>query len=146
MHIIAAKAECFYEALQPEFKTYQEQVLKNIKALAKVLSDNGLRIISGGTDNHLILVDVTSLGVNGKEAEAILDEVNITVNKNTIPFDQESPFKTSGIRLGSPAMTTRGLKEVDFEEIGHIIIDALHNKDKEQLKLRVKKITDKYPL
>ena len=146
MHVIAAKAECFYEALQPEFKTYQEQVLKNIKALAKVLSDNGLRIISGGTDNHLILVDVTSLGINGKEAETLLDEVNITVNKNTIPFDKESPFKTSGIRLGSPAMTTRGLKEADFEEIGHIIVDALHNKDKEELKLRVKKITDKYPL
>ena len=146
MHVIAAKAECFYEALQPEFKLYQEQVLKNIKALAKVLSDNGLRIISGGTDNHLILVDVTSLGINGKEAEKLLDEINVTVNKNTIPFDQESPFKTSGIRLGSPAMTTRGLKEEDFEEIGHIIIDALHNKDKEELKLRVKKITDKYPL
>ncbi len=146
MHVIAAKAECFYEALQPEFKDYQEQVLKNIKALAKVLSDNGLRIISGGTDNHLILVDVTSLGINGKEAEKLLDEVNITVNKNTIPFDKESPFKTSGIRLGSPAMTTRGLKEEDFEEIGHIIIDAFHNKDKEELKLRVKKITDKYPL
>ena len=146
MHVIAAKAECFYEALQPEFKLYQEQVLKNIKALAKVLSDNGLRIISGGTDNHLILVDVTSLGINGKEAEKILDEINVTVNKNTIPFDQESPFKTSGIRLGSPAMTTRGLKEDDFEEIGHIIIDALHNKDKEELKLRVKKITDNYPL
>ena len=146
MHVIAAKAECFYEALQPEFKTYQEQVLKNIKALAKVLSDNGLRIISGGTDNHLILVDVTSLGINGKEAEKLLDEVNITVNKNTIPFDKESPFKTSGIRLGSPAMTTRGLKEEDFEEIGHIIIDTFHNKDKEELKLRVKKITDKYPL
>lgn len=146
MHVIAAKAECFYEALQPEFKTYQEQVLKNIKALNKILSDNGLRIISGGTDNHLILVDVTSLGINGKEAEKLLDDVNITVNKNTIPFDKESPFKTSGIRLGSPAMTTRGLKEEDFEEIGHIIIDTFHNKDKEELKLRVKKITDKYPL
>ena len=146
MHVIAAKAECFYEALQPSFKTYQEQVLKNIKALSKVLSDNGLRIVSGGTDNHLILVDVTSLNMTGKEAETLLDEVNITVNKNTIPFDKESPFKTSGIRLGSPAMTTRGLKEDDFVEIGNIIIDALNGKDKEQLKLRVKKITDKYPL
>ncbi len=146
MHVIAAKAECFYEALQPEFKTYQEQVLKNIKALAKVLSDNGLRIISGQTENHLILVDVTSLKMTGKDAEKLLDEVNITVNKNTIPFDKESPFKTSGIRLGSPAMTTRGLKEEDFKEIGNIIVDALHNKDKEQLKLRVKAITDKYPL
>ena len=146
MHVIAAKAECFYEALQPSFKTYQEQVLKNIKALSKVLTDNGLRIVSGGTDNHLILVDVTSLNMTGKEAETLLDEVNITVNKNTIPFDKESPFKTSGIRLGSPAMTTRGLKEEDFVEIGNIIVDALNGKDKEQLKLRVKKITDKYPL
>ena len=118
----------------------------NLLLDGKALSDNGLRIISGGTDNHLILVDVTSLGINGKEAEKLLDDVNITVNKNTIPFDKESPFKTSGIRLGSPAMTTRGLKEEDFEEIGHIIIDTFHNKDKEELKLRVKKITDKYPL
>ena len=146
MHVIAAKAECFYEALQPSFKIYQKQVLKNIKALSKVLSDNGLRIVSGGTDNHLILVDVTSLNMTGKEAEKLLDEVNITVNKNTIPFDKESPFKTSGIRLGSPAMTTRGLKEEDFIEIGNIIVDTLNGKDKDQLKLRVKKITDKYPL
>ena len=146
MHVIAAKAECFYEALQPSFKTYQEQVLKNIKALANVLSNNGLRIVSGGTDNHLILVDVTSLNMTGKDAESLLDEVNITVNKNTIPFDKESPFKTSGIRLGSPAMTTRGLKEEDFKEIGNIIVDTLKGGNKEELKLRVKKITDKYPL
>ena len=146
MHVIAAKAECFYEALQPSFKEYQEQVLKNIKALAHVLTDNGLRIVSGGTDNHLILVDVTSLNMTGKEAETLLDEVNITVNKNTIPFDKESPFKTSGIRLGSPAMTTRGLKEEDFKEIGEIIIATLKGGDKSALKLRVKKITDKYPL
>ena len=146
MHVIAAKAECFYEALQPSFKTYQEQVLKNIKALSNVLSNNGLRIVSGGTDNHLILVDVTSLNMTGKEAESLLDEVNITVNKNTIPFDKESPFKTSGIRLGSPAMTTRGLKEEDFIEIGNIIVDTLKGSNKEELKLRVKKITDKYPL
>ena len=146
MHVIAAKAECFYEALQPSFKTYQQQVLKNIKALANVLSNNGLRIVSGGTDNHLILVDVTSLNMTGKDAESLLDEVNITVNKNTIPFDKESPFKTSGIRLGSPAMTTRGLKEEDFKEIGNIIVDTLKGGNKEELKLRVKKITDKYPL
>ena len=146
MHVISAKAECFYEALQPEFKIYQQQVLKNIKALAKVLSDNGLRIVSGGTDNHLILVDVTSLNMTGKEAETLLDEVNITVNKNTIPFDKESPFKTSGIRLGSPAMTTRGLKEEDFVEIGNIIVATLKGGNKEELKLKVKKITDKYPL
>ena len=146
MHVIAAKAQCFYEALQPSFKKYQEQVLKNIKALSNVLLNNGLRIVSGGTDNHLILVDVTSLNMTGKEAESLLDEVNITVNKNTIPFDKESPFKTSGIRLGSPAMTTRGLKEEDFIEIGNIIIDTLKGGNKEDLKLRVKKLTDKYPL
>ena len=146
MHVIAAKAQCFYEALQPSFKTYQEQVLKNIKALSNVLSNNGLRIVSGGTDNHLILVDVTSLNMTGKEAESLLDEVNITVNKNTIPFDKESPFKTSGIRLGSPAMTTRGLKEEEFIEIGNIIVDTLKGGNKEELKLRVKKITEKYPL
>lgn len=146
MHVIAAKAQCFYEALQPSFKKYQEQVLKNIKALARVLSDNGLRIVSGGTDNHLILVDLSNLNITGKEAEILLDEVNITVNKNTIPFDKESALKTSGIRLGSPAMTTRGLKEEDFIEIGNIIVETLKGGSKEELRLRVKKITDKYPL
>lgn len=146
MHVIAAKAQCFYEALQPSFKKYQEQVLKNIKALASVLKDNGLRIVSGGTDNHLILVDLSNLNITGKEAEILLDEVNITVNKNTIPFDKESPLKTSGIRLGSPAMTTRGLKEEDFIEIGNIIVETLKGGNKEELRLRVKKITDKYPL
>ena len=146
MHVIAAKAQCFYEALQPSFKKYQEQVLKNIKALASVLSDNGLRIVSGGTDNHLILVDLSNLKITGKEAEILLDEVNITVNKNTIPFDKESALKTSGIRLGSPAMTTRGLKEEDFIEIGNIIVETLKGGNKEELRSRVKKITDKYPL
>ena len=146
MHVIAAKAQCFYEALQPSFKKYQEQVLKNIKALARVLSDNGLRIVSGGTDNHLILVDLSNLNITGKEAEVLLDEVNITVNKNTIPFDKESALKTSGIRLGSPAMTTRGLKEEDFIEIGNIIVETLKGGSKEELRSRVKKITDKYPL
>lgn len=146
MHVIAAKAQCFYEALQPSFKKYQEQVLKNIKALARVLSVNGLRIVSGGTDNHLILVDLSNLNITGKEAEILLDEVNITVNKNTIPFDKESALKTSGIRLGSPAMTTRGLKEEDFIEIGNIIVETLKGGSKEELRSRVKKITDKYPL
>lgn len=146
MHVIAAKAQCFYEALQPSFKKYQEQVLKNIKALARVLSDNGLRIVSGGTDNHLILVDLSNLNITGKEAEILLDEVNITVNKNTIPFDKESALKTSGIRLGSPAMTTRGLKEEVFIEIGNIIVETLKGGSKEELRSRVKKITDKYPL
>ena len=151
MHVIGAKAQCFYEALQPNFKEYQNQVLKNIKALSETLKSEGFRIISGGTDNHLILVDVkTSVGITGKEAESILDSINITVNKNTIPYDTESPFKTSGIRLGSPAMTTRGLKEEDFKKIGKIISEALKNKDNEEklslLKEKVLEITSKFPL
>lgn len=145
MHVIAAKAQCFYEALQPEFIEYQKQVIKNINVLSDTLKANGFRIISNGTDNHLILVDVTPL--TGLEAEKILDEINITVNKNTIPFDTNSPFKTSGIRLGSPAMTTRGLKEEDFKEIGLIITDALkNNESKDILKQRVSNIVNKYPL
>lgn len=144
MHVIAAKAQSFSEALDPSFKTYQEQVLKNIKALSKSLEENGFRIVSGGTDNHLILVDVTSSNLTGKEAEKLLDEINITVNKNTIPYDKASPMITSGIRIGSPAMTTRGLKEDEFYEIGNIISDALLKKDTEEnLKLRVSKIIDK---
>ena len=125
-HIIAAKAQCFYEALQPEFKEYQIQVLKNIKALAETLQTKGIPVISGGTDNHLILADVyNSLGITGKDAETLLDLVHITVNKNTIPNETLSPMKASGLRLGSPAMTTRGLKEEDFVEIGNIIYDTL---------------------
>ncbi len=144
MHVIAAKAQSFSEALDASFKTYQEQVLKNIKALSKSLEENGFRIVSGGTDNHLILVDVTSSNLTGKEAEKLLDEINITVNKNTIPYDKASPMITSGIRIGSPAMTTRGLKEAEFYEIGNIISDALLKKDAEEnLKLRVSKIIDK---
>lgn len=144
MHVIAAKAQSFSEALDSSFKTYQEQVLKNIKALSKSLEENGFRIVSGGTDNHLILVDVTSSNLTGKEAEKLLDEINITVNKNTIPYDKASPMITSGIRIGSPAMTTRGLKEAEFYEIGNIISDALLKKDTEEnLKLRVSKIIDK---
>ncbi len=151
MHVIAAKAECFYEALQPEFKIYAEQIIKNAKTLAQTLQNEGLKIISGGTDNHLMLVDVkSSLGLTGKEAETILDKICITVNKNTIPNETESPFKTSGIRLGTPAMTTRGLKEKEFEEIGHIIVKALKNKDNESILLDLKKevlsITDKFPI
>lgn len=151
MHVIAAKAECFYEALQPEFTAYMENVLKNIKALAETLANRGFRIISGGTDNHLILVDVKSAsGLTGKEAQDILDKICITTNKNTIPGDTESPMVTSGLRLGSPAMTTRGLGEDDFRKIGEIIADALLNsKDEEvlnNLKEEVLKITSKYPL
>lgn len=149
MHVIAAKAQCFYEALQPEFITYQKQVLKNIKALEKSLKEEGLRIVSGTTDNHLILVDVKSkYNITGKAAETILDRIDITVNKNTIPNDTESPFKTSGIRLGSPAMTTRGLDEQEFYHIGKIIAKALANYDNakklEQLKKEVKDITSKH--
>ena len=151
MHVIAAKAECFYEALQPEFKTYQEQVIKNAKVLAKTLEEEGFKIISGGTDNHLMLVDVKgTLGITGKCAEETLDKINITVNKNTIPSETESPSKASGIRLGSPAMTTRGLKEDDFASIGHIIAKALRNKDNEtilkELQKEVLTITKKYPI
>ena len=149
MHVIAAKAECFYEALQPEFKQYQLQVLKNIQALADELIKNGFRIISNKTENHLILVDVKRKGLTGKEAEQILDKINITCNKNTIPYDQESPFITSGIRIGSPAMTTRGLKEQEFKKIGEIIAQALTNPEEEnlkELKERVLEITKKFPL
>ncbi len=151
MHVIAAKAQCFYEALQPEFKQYQIQVLKNIQALCETLKNNGFKIISGGTDNHLILVDVkTTLGLTGKEAEKILDKINITVNKNSIPNETEFPAKTSGIRLGSPAMTTRGFKEEEFIKVGQIITEALKNKDDEQILKKLKQdvidITSKFPL
>lgn len=151
MHVIAAKAECFYEALQPEFKEYQKQVLKNIIALSETLKDEGFHIVSNGTDNHLILVDVKSAcGLTGKDAQNLLDSIHITVNKNTIPNDTESPALTSGIRLGSPAMTTRGLQEDDFRKIGKIIATALKNHDNEEilkeLDNEVLDITSKYPL
>ena len=151
MHVIAAKAECFYEALQPEFKTYQENVLKNIKVLAETLSNEGFRIISGGTDNHLILVDVKSgCGLTGKDAQNLLDRIHITTNKNTIPGETESPMVTSGLRLGSPAMTTRGFTEADFEQVGHIIATALKNSDNEEilenLEKEVLELTSKHPL
>lgn len=151
MHVIAAKAECFYEALQPEFKTYQENVLKNIKVLAETLSNEGFRIISGGTDNHLILVDVKSgCGLTGKDAQNLLDRIHITTNKNTIPGETESPMVTSGLRLGSPAMTTRGFTESDFEQVGHIIATALKNSNNEEilenLEKEVLELTSKYPL
>lgn len=148
MHVIGAKAQCFYEALQPEFKEYQKNVLKNMQALAHKLEKEGFRLVSGGTENHLVLVDVKkSIGITGKEAEKILDSINITCNKNTIPNDQESPFKTSGIRLGSAAMTTKGFKEKEFEEVGEIISLALKNhtnkKMLKELKKRVINLTNK---
>lgn len=151
MHVIAAKAQCFYEALQPGFKDYQKQVLKNIIALSETLKEEGFHVVSNGTDNHLILVDVKSAcGLTGKDAQNLLDRIHITVNKNTIPGDTESPALTSGIRLGSPAMTTRGLKEDDFVRIGTIIAEALKNHDNEEILKELDKevldITSKYPL
>ena len=151
MHVIAAKAQCFYEALQPEFKEYQKRVINNIKALSDSLKEEGFRIVSGGTDNHLILVDVkSSTGLTGKEAEAILDRIHITVNKNTIPNDTEKPFITSGIRVGSPAMTTRGFNEDDFRLVGKIISKALKNSNEDsllkELSKEVLELTSKYPI
>ena len=151
MHVIAAKAQCFYEALEPEFKEYQRKVINNIKALSDSLKEEGFRIVSGGTDNHLILVDVkSSTGLTGKEAEAILDRIHITVNKNTIPNDTEKPFITSGIRVGSPAMTTRGFNEDDFRLVGKIIAKALKNSNDdsvlEELSKEVLELTSKYPI
>ncbi|HJE02099.1 glycine hydroxymethyltransferase [Staphylococcus auricularis] len=150
-HVIAAKAVAFGEALQPEFKTYQQQIIKNAQTLASTLADEGFRIVSGGTDNHLVLVDVKgSTGVTGKKAEEALDEVGITCNKNTIPFDEEKPFITSGLRIGTPAATTRGFKEEDFEEVGKIISLVLKNPEDqdaiEEGKSRVKALTTKHPL
>lgn len=138
MHVIAAKAIAFHEALQPSFTEYQRSVVKNASRLASVLADGGARVVSGGTDNHLMLVDVTPFGLNGKEAETMLDEANITVNKNGIPFDQQSPLVTSGIRIGTPAMTTRGMGVSEMEVIGRLILDALKSKGADDAVKRVK--------
>ena len=151
MHVIAAKAQCFYEAMEPSFKDYTTNIIKNAKALSKTFIDNGVKVISGGTDNHLMLIDVkSSFGITGKEAETILDKINITTNKNTIPNDTESPFKTSGLRIGTTAMTTRGFTTEDFEEVGIIIIEALRNKDNEEvldnLRKQVLRLTSSHPL
>ncbi|MDM5246388.1 serine hydroxymethyltransferase [Lysinibacillus sp. G4S2] len=150
MHVIAAKAVAFGETLQPEFKEYAKQIKANAKALAEVLIAEGVEIVSGGTDNHLLLLNVKSLGLTGKVAEHALDEVGITTNKNTIPYDTESPFVTSGIRIGTPAVTSRGFKEEDMKEVGAIIATVLKNPEDEAVKAeakdRVKALTDKYPL
>lgn len=150
MHIIAAKAAAFGEALTPEFKAYQEQIAKNAKAFAAALAKEGLRLVSGGTDNHLILVDVRSVGLTGKVCQNVLDEVGITCNKNTIPFDPASPFVTSGIRLGTPAATTRGFVEEDFEEVAAIIALVLKNPESAEAKTeaarRVAALCAKYPM
>lgn len=150
MHIIAAKAAAFGEALTPEFKAYQEQIAKNAKAFAAALAKEGLRLVSGGTDNHLILVDTRSVGLTGKVCQNVLDEVGITCNKNTIPFDPASPFVTSGIRLGTPAATTRGFVEADFEEVAAIIGLVLKNPEdadkKAEAAARVAALCAKYPM
>ncbi len=150
MHVIAAKAVAFFEALQPEFKDYAAQIIKNAKILAKTLQKDGFRIVSGGTDNHLMLVDLTSKNITGKEAQNVLDEVNITANKNTIPFEPRSPFVTSGLRLGSPALTTRGFLEDDMREVGEIIALVLNNPTdddkKAEARARVAVLCKKYPI
>lgn len=151
MHVIGAKAQCFYEALQPEFKEYAKNIIKNANAMAEEFKKNGVKVISGGTDNHLLLIDVkSSFNLSGKDAEHILDTICITVNKNTIPFDTETPNVTSGLRIGTPAMTTRGLKETDFVKVANIIINALRNYNNKKLlnqyKKEVLEITKKYPL
>ncbi len=148
MHIIAAKAVCFGEALKPEFKVYGENIVKNAKALAKGLLDRGFDLVSGGTDNHLMLVDLRPFGLTGKEFERRLDEVQITVNKNAIPNDPERPFVTSGIRAGTPAVTTRGLDEGDMEKIAEFMYLAatdFENKS-EEIRNGVNAVCEKHPL
>ena len=150
MHVIAAKAVAFKEALSDEFKVYQQQVLDNAKVLADELVKKGFRIVSGGTDNHLMLVDLRSKNITGKEAQFLLDEIGITANRNTIPFEPLSPFVTSGIRLGTPALTTRGLKEDDIREVADIIADVIENREDsaviEAAKAKVQAICKKFPL
>jgi glycine hydroxymethyltransferase len=150
MHVIAGKAVAFKEALAPEFKEYQQQVVKNADALARALIERGLRIVSGRTESHVMLVDLRSKGLTGKEAEAILGQAHMTCNKNGIPNDPQKPFVTSGIRLGSPAFTTRGFKEADAAKVGHLIADVLDNPHDaatiERVKAEVKALTDKYPV
>ena len=150
MHVIAAKAVAFKEAQSPEFKTYQQQVIKNADVLARTLIERGLRIVSGGTKSHLMLVDLRAKKMTGKDAEAILGTAHITCNKNGIPNDPERPMVTSGIRLGSPAMTTRGFKEAEAAKVGHLIADVLDNPHDaatiERVKAEVKKLTDAFPV
>ncbi len=148
MHVIAAKAVCFKEALSPEYKVYQQNIVKNAKALSKALMNRGIKIVSGGTDNHLMLVDLTSVGKTGKEVENLLDSVNITCNKNTIPNDPKSAFVTSGVRLGTPAVTARGMNEQDMDVIAEAIAMMLKEGESrcEDARRLVKSLTDKYPL
>jgi glycine hydroxymethyltransferase len=148
MHVIAGKAVALGEALKPEFKAYQHQVVLNAKALAKALQSRGLKIVSGGTDNHLMLLDLIGLDVTGKELQNRLDSVYITVNKNTVPGEPRSPFVTSGVRIGTPAVTTRGLVEADMDKIAELIYLAIYDYEdkKEYIRGEVLKLTEKYPI
>ncbi|GBC84869.1 Serine hydroxymethyltransferase [bacterium HR11] len=150
MHIIAAKAVCFQQAMTPEFREYQAQIVRNAQALAQQLIEEGLRLVSGGTDNHLMLVDLRPIGMTGKQAQALLEEVGITVNKNTIPFDPNPPMVTSGIRIGTPAVTTRGMREPEMRLIGHWIAEVLKNPENEKIKAEaravVRRLTQQFPL
>lgn len=148
MHIIAAKAVAFGEALKPEFKTYQEQILKNAKAMSEKFLSLGVKLVSGGTDNHLMLLDLSDKDITGKELEHLLDEVNITLNKNAIPFDKQKPFVTSGVRIGTPSVTTRGFKEEDCEKIAELITEIINKKEDafDYVRAEVKKLIEKYPL
>jgi glycine hydroxymethyltransferase len=150
MHVIAAKAVAFKEALASDFKAYQQQVVANAKALAATLSGEGWRLVSGGTDNHLLLVDVFARGITGKAAEAALDRAGITVNKNTIPFDQNSPMVGSGIRVGTPALTTRGMREPEMESVGRLMARALAGINDESelqaVRREVGKLCERFPL
>jgi glycine/serine hydroxymethyltransferase len=150
MHVIAAKAVCFHEALQPQFREYQRQVVINAKALAAGLAKHGYRIVSGGTDNHLMLVDLRPKDLNGKEAQEVLDRASITVNKNAIPFDTSSPFKPGGIRVGTPAVTTRGMKEEEMFEIAELAAEALDKRSDEgaieNVRKKVLDLTSRFPL
>lgn len=148
MHVIAAKAVCFAEALKPEFKAYQQQVINNARVLADTLMKHGVKLVSGGTDNHLMLVDLSNEGITGKELEKLLDDVHITANKNGIPFDTQKPTITSGIRLGTPSVTSRGMKEEEMVVIGELIADIIKNKEEalERSNEKVLKLTERFPL
>ena len=150
MHVIAARAVCLHEAMQPAFKEYQQQIVKNSKALAEGMKRNGFRLVSGGTDNHLMLVDVGGRGLTGKECQTALDEAGITVNKNTIPFETRSPFQASGIRLGTPAVTTRGMKEPEMaaiaDMISEVFLDIKNLDSLAKVRQRVRELTVRFPL
>jgi glycine hydroxymethyltransferase len=150
MHVIAAKAVCFHEALQPPFKAYQQQIVKNARALAAGLKQNGFRLVSGGTDNHLMLVDVGGRGLTGKDCQIALDEAGITVNKNTIPFETRSPFQASGVRLGTPAVTTRGMREPEMaaiaDMISEVLLDIKNLEAARSVRQRVRELTGRFPL